>query len=175
MTPAAAQSFSAAPNASFVLDFDSEDGNFSLWRATDLTGINALRARATFVRKGQHRQWAPSFAISVGSEGADASISFTAAPRSGPLMVEAALWRGGEPSAEETFLLTPAFQEPFDIHVDWTEEGLVTFTVFSRAAQAVNGYERRQVNLGQAPTTVRITGSTGEVLFEPLQLGHVAR
>ncbi|MFO1018195.1 MAG: hypothetical protein U1E03_11395 [Hyphomonadaceae bacterium] len=170
-----AQLFTAAPNASFVLDLDSADGNFSLWQANDLTGINTLHARATFVRKGEHRRWAPTFSISASGESDRAAITFTAAPRSGPLLVEVALWRNGEKSAEEMFLLPPAFEEPFDIHVEWTEGGLVTFTVFSRAAQAVSGFERHQVDLGQAPTSIRITGSTGEVLLDPLQLGQTTQ
>lgn len=170
-----AQSFTAAPNATFVLDLDSADGNFSLWQARDLAGINALRARATFVRKGEHRRWAPTFSITASGGEGRAAITFTAAPSSGPLLVGAALWRNGQKSEEETFLLPPAFEEPFDIHVEWTESGLVTFTVFSSAARAANGFERHQVDLGEAPTSLRITGSTGEVLFDPLQLGHVTQ
>lgn len=171
---AAAQTFVAAPNSSFVLDFDSEDGNYSLWRVADLSGANALRTRATFVRKGQHDQYAPSFTIAVGDDSAQARISISAAPRSGPLIVETALTQGQERSQEDNFALTPHFQEAFDLHVDWTQDGLVTFTVFSRAAQAVNGYERHQVDLGRAPNTLSITGSTGEVLFDPVQLGRTA-
>jgi hypothetical protein len=170
----AAQSFVPAPNGTFVLDFDSEDGNFSLWRVDDLTGINTMRARATLVRKGHHDRWAPSFTIALGDDQGQARLSIIAAPNSGPLIIQSALIQGQSRSQEDNFALTPHFQEAFDIHVEWTAEGVVTFTVFSRAAQGVNGYERRQVSLGRGPTTLSITGSTGEVLFDPLQLGRLS-
>jgi hypothetical protein len=173
--PASAQTFTAAPNLSFFLDFDSEDGNYSVWRATDLSGVNALRAHSTFVRKGQHERYAPSFSIAIGRESAEARLQVTALPRSGPLIVRASRHEGGQTTQEQMFLLTPEFRETFDLNVEWTPEGVVTFTVYSNAAQAVNGFERHQINLGGSPTLVEVSGSTGEVSFDPIELGSVTR
>jgi hypothetical protein len=170
---ASAQTFTAAPNLSFFLDFDSEDGNYSLWRVTDLSGVNALRAHSTLVRKGEHERYSPSFAIAIGGESAQARLQVAALPRSGPLIVRALRVEGNQTTEEQMFLLTPEFRETFDVHVEWTPEGLVTFTVYSNAARAVNGYERRQINLGGAPTVVEVSGSTGEVSFDPIELGAV--
>lgn len=166
-----AQTFTASPNSSFVLDFDSEDGNFSLWRLNDLSGLTALRARTTFARKGTDARWAPSFSIAVGNDNATARLSVLAAPNSGPLIVETSLVQGRTRDQRETFVLTPTFEEPFDLHVNWTPDGVVTFRIYSRAAQAVNGYEQHQVRLGVPPTALSISGSTSEVQFDPLQLG----
>lgn len=170
---AEAQTFVAAPNGSFLLDLDSQAGNYSIWRANDITGVNAVRAHVTFARKGTDARYAPSFQIRVGNSGEDALLSVVAAPNSGPLIVQTALSRGQQQTAQEVFVLTPVFQESFDLDVDWTDAGVVTFTVHSRAAQAVNGYERHQVTLSAPPTRFGANGSTGEVTFDPIQLGHV--
>ncbi len=172
---AAAQSFAPSPNGSFLLDLDTQSGSFSVWRANEIAGVNAVRAHVTFARKGVDRQWAPTFQIRLSNESHDAVLSFVAVPNSGPLIVQASLVQGQQQSEQQTFLLTPTFQEAFDIDIDWTPAGVVTFTVHSQAAQAVNGYERHQVTISGPPNTISATCSTGEVTFNPIQLGHVTQ
>jgi len=172
---AEAQSFVPSPNASFLLDLDTQSGSYSLWRVNDMAGVNAVRARVTFARKGVDRQYAPSFQIRIGNGDQDALLSVVALSNSGPLIIRSSLSQGQQHSQEETFLLTPVFREVFNLDIDWTPAGVVTFTVHSQAAQAVNGYERHQVTLSRAPTVISANGSTGEVTFDPIQLGHVAQ
>ena len=170
---ATAQTFVAAPNISFVLDFDTDDGAYSSWRADDLSGLNAMEARVTFLRKGKHKKWVPSFSISLADEADRATLSVTALPKSGPLVMrtETSSERGDDPFP--VYALPPEFGEEFDLLVEWNDQGLVVFTVYSKAAETMNGYERHEVQLDHAPNKLRISVSTGEVMFDPLRLGRM--
>jgi hypothetical protein len=90
------------------------------------------------------------------------------------------------------FTATPNYREPFDLKIEWTPDGRVSFLLTSQAARAPidigpvqaggrsratqpapapEGAERREVFLGRAPTWLLIDNSTGEVTIDPLQLG----
>ncbi len=75
-----AETFTPAPNASYALDLDTKDGNYSIWSANDLTGLNALRAHVTFARKGTHERFAPSFTVVVAGATREARLAVIAAP-----------------------------------------------------------------------------------------------
>lgn len=130
-----------------------------------------MEAQVTFVRKGKDRQWAPGFWVSLGNDEELARLSAVALPQSGPLILQTKRFADNQAEVLSVFALTPEFEEEFRLRIQWDNEGGVLFTVFSEAAQAVNGYESHTVQLKQPPSKLVIGGSTGEVIFNPLQLG----
>lgn len=170
-----AQSFVVAPNSSFTLNLDSEDGNFSLWKAEDLSGLSALEARVTFVRKGSHRQWMPTLMVAIEGQTSTALFRVVSFRRRGELTVRTELIAQDSETVIQEFLFAPELGEEFDLRVEWTSEGAVVFTVHSRSAPLVDGFERHEVQLGQRPSSLRISNSTGEVNFAPLRLGNIIR
>ena len=189
---ARAETFTPAPNAAYVLDLDTQAGAFSQWRLGDLSGFNALRGRVTFLRKGSDRQWPPVFRIALGDDQQQAWLQVTALPHSGPLIVRTYRLEGQTELDVQYFTLTPNYREPFDLKIDWTDDGRVSFVLSSLAAgtgidiaplqggsrprtapaaAAQVGAERREVLLSRAPAWLLIDNSTGEVMLDPLQLG----
>jgi hypothetical protein len=167
-----AADFERAPNQSFSLDLDTEAGNFSQWRSGDLTGFNALRTRMTFVRLGAHSKWAPSFHLSLVNGGERATFDVTGVAGKKPLIASLVHWKDQKEASREAFLMMPEAAETFALEVDWTPTGEVTVVVRDKAAQALNGFERRSVSLAAAPSSLEISGSTGEVTLSPLELGR---
>jgi hypothetical protein len=187
-----AQTFTPAPNATHVLDLDTQAGAFSQWRAGDLDGANAARGRVTFLRKGSDRRWPPVFNIAVGDDQVQAWLQVTALPHSGPLIVRTFRREGQTETDIEYFSLTPNFREPFDLKIDWSPDGRVAFTIASQASAGggvdvaplqgggarnsrtatteVRG-ERHEVSLGRPPVWLLVNNSTGEVMIDPSQLG----
>lgn len=170
---ATAQSFVGAPSANFVLDLDTKDGASSSWRVDDLSGLNALEARVTFLRKGKHKKWAPGFSISLGDEEVQARLHVTAFPDTDILFFRTEILGTDSKQEPEMFFLPPKFGEEFELHIDWSPEGNVTFIVSSKAAEELGGYERHEVQLGRAPSMLKVSGSTGEVMFNPIKLGRI--
>lgn len=166
-----ADDFRAAPHATFMTDLDTADGAYSVWRHDDVAGLNAMRTQVTFNRKGKG-QYAPMFTIRVVAANRSAALSFTAFPKSGPLIGYAA--RSDASEKDREMLLTfPEFKEPFDVHVQWTPEGKVTFRIYSKSGKslAAQGFERHVVDLGGAITGVQFSNSTSEVEFGKIELG----
>jgi hypothetical protein len=187
-----AETFTPAPNAVYVIDLDTQAGAFSRWRLSDLTGFNALRGRVTFVRKGSDRQVPPVFRVALGDDQQQAWLQITAMPQSGPLIARVYRLEGQTEVDVLYFSATPNYREPFDLKIEWTPDGRVSFLLTSQAAgtpidigpvqaggrarpaqpaPASEGAERREVFLGRAPTWLLIDNSTGEVTIDPLQLG----
>lgn len=169
---ASAGEFQRAPNQSFSLDLDTEPGNFSQWRSGDLTGLNALRTRMTFVRLGTHPKWAPSFHLSLVNGGERATFDVQGVGGKKPLIATLVHWKDRKEASRETFLMMPEAGETFALEADWTPTGEVTIVIRDKAAEALNGFERRSVTLAAAPSSLEISGSTGEVTLSPLELGR---
>lgn len=72
----------------------------------------------------------------------------------------------------ELFLLPVEVNETFDLELDWTAEGKVVAVVRSKAARDLNGFERHEISMKGAPASLRISGSSGEIDYETLQLGR---
>ncbi|NEX93733.1 hypothetical protein [Caulobacter sp. 17J65-9] len=167
---ASAGEFKAAPNASYVVDLDTPDGNFSLWQADDLTGLNALRTNVTFARLGKDKTYAPHFAVAL--ENDKGRVVLGASVLKGKVMiVTLTTWQGDKQTAQEMFMLPPEPSETFALDLDWTPDGVVTAVIHSQATKDMNGFERHQARLDGAPARLEITGSTAEVEFKPLKLG----
>jgi hypothetical protein len=170
---AMAASFTPLPGQSYSLDLDTADGNFSAWRAADLQAANALRAKVTFARLGSHKRWAPSFQVRVGDKEMSVGLTVVALKQKGVLVTSVRSLRDGKVVGDERFfVLGPEPGETFDLEIDWDAAGTVTFLIRDKATLAANGFERHEAKLGSAPTEVEIVASTGEVSFDPLQLGQ---
>lgn len=171
--PAHAAEFRPAPNQSFTVDLDTQTGNFSQWKAEDIAGFNALRTQVTFLRLGKDSKWAPSFHLSLVNGAERATFNLTGMPGKTLLVAQLVHWRDGKEAGRDLYLLGPEFGETFALDVDWSPDGLVTMTIRDKAAQAINGFERHQTKLAAAPSVLEVSGSTGEVVLKPLQLGNV--
>ncbi len=177
--PAAAGDFHVVPHGSYLIDLDTQDGNFSQWETHDVGDINALRAHMTFARKGSG-QYAPVVTVAVLSGDKEVRVQFTAFPKSGPLigLVHGTKPDNGDKPAGiddpnlQLVLMPPEFSEGFDLHVSWTPDGKVSFDVYDKANKSVGqGFEHHVMALDGPVTGIRLSNSTGEVEFNKLELG----
>lgn len=171
----AAETFTPGPGQTYLLDLDTADGNFSVWRADDLQGANALRAKVTFARLGLDKRWSPNFQVRVGDASMTVGLTVVGVKNKVLVTTLRTLRDNKVVGKEESFLLGPEPGETFDLEIDWDASGRIAFLIRDRAAKAINGFERHEARLDGPPTRVEIVGSTGEVLFDPLQLGRAAR
>jgi hypothetical protein len=163
--------FKAASHGSYLIDLDTQDGNFALWRTEDVGDINALRAHITLARKGSGK-YLPVVTLRIGRGDKSVMLQLAAFPKSGPLVGFVQDGEKKDDPNQQLIMLAPEFQEPFDVHVRWTPEGKVSFDIYDKANKAIGqGFEHHEIDLGGAPTSVEITNSTGEVEFNKLELG----
>ncbi len=170
--PAAwAAEFKAAPNASHVIDLDTPDNSMSLWQLDDLTGLNGLRARATFVRIGKKTQFGPAAMLVLSNETSEARLMFLLSPKGSIAMLSAA--RGETELGRQLFIMPIEPKETFGLEIDWTPDGKVMVRIASAAVKGMggDGFERHEVVMEGAPTQLKILGGGSEVEFKPLTLG----
>lgn len=70
----------------------------------------------------------------------------------------------------EVRLPTVVVGQAFDLQVEWTPGGLVTFSFIPNTATGT--VERRSIQLDAASRQVVVSASTGELLLNPLELGR---
>ena len=171
---ASADTFRPIKHGTFSFDLDTADGAFSVWKLDDVSDIDALRARITFLRKGKG-EYAPTMTLAILAGEQRAVLQFLAFPKSGPLVGYVYDKAGSKGPASQLVLTPPDFKEPFDVVVRWTPEGKVSFDIFTAANKKVSqGFEHHELALGAAVTGVQISNSTGEVEFGKLELGNMA-
>lgn len=169
--PVCAQTFTPAGNASYTVDLDTQNGNFSVWRAKDLGGLNALRAKVVVSRLGKDSKWAPSFQIKLENANSHADLSIDGIK--GLLFLHAQSWDGDKQVQDELFLMPPEVGETFGLELDWKADGSAVIVVHAKATEKVSGFERHEIKLSGAPSSLEVSGSTGEITLDPLQLGRV--
>jgi hypothetical protein len=161
-----ADSFTAAPLGTINLDFDTEAGRYSQWRLDKLDGIDAVRATMLVRRLGIDQRWAPVFTIQLKSGKDEVTLQFGARSRRPPVTIETITTKAGKDGDAENFERTVDLDERLDIAIDWSADGTVILLV---------GGEKHTVALGEPITALEITGSTGEVQFDPLRIGLTRR
>lgn len=169
--PAGAAEFAPAPNARHVVDLDTPDASMSLWQLDDLSGIEALRARATFPRVGRKTDYGPVVVIVLANDRSEARLTFLLSPKGAVALLAAS--RGVAELGPELFMLPVEPKEAFDLEIDWTAEGHVVVRLATKAAREMGGqgFERHEVTMDGAPTRLQVLGGGAEVEFKPLILG----
>lgn len=167
-----AAEFTPAPNQSFTVDLDTQAGNFSLWRAEELNGVNAVRSQITFVRLGTDPKWSPMFRVSLVRGTERVAFSVTGLPGKNLLIPMLTTTRDSKKMGDDIYVMTPQVGERFGLEIDWTPDGAVSVMIRDKAAQEISGFERHVGKLSGPPTSLEISGSTGEVEFKPLKLGR---
>jgi hypothetical protein len=147
-----------------VLDFDTGNGKFSAWQIHDLGAINSLHTTLQVHRLGDDPKWAPTFTITVANAGEKVIFQILSATRQPPLIMHLASYSGDKVAEDQNFTTTIGLDEKLDVSIDWTAAGIVTVRL--------GGGETRTLALKTPPTSLEITGSTGEVEFNPLRIGH---
>lgn len=170
---AQAAEFMPAPNASYVLDLDTPDNSMSQWQLNDLSGIGALRARATFVRIGKKTQFGPATMILLSNDRSEVRLTFLLTPKGAMAMLSAE--RGETDLGHALFLAPIDPKETFGLEIDWTPEGRVVVRITTEAVKALGGqgFELHEVTMDGAPTQIQIFGGGSETEFKPLTLGAV--
>lgn len=168
---AGAAEFVAAPNAGYVIDLDTPDNSMSLWQLDEMSGVNALRARVTFVRVGKKTQYGPATMLVLSNGKSEASLTFLLSPKGSVAMLRAK--RGETDLGGELFMMPIDPKETFGLEIDWTPEGKVTVRIATKGVKAMggDGFERHEVTMDGAPTSIRILGGGSEAEFKPLTLG----
>lgn len=171
---AQAGDFTAVKHGSYMIDLDTQDGNFSLWKTEEVADLNALKAHVTFARKGGGK-YAPMVSLSLYSGDKRVNLQFTAFPKSGPLIGYVTGNQGSNDPNRQLIMTPPNFEEGFDIRARWTPEGKVSFDVYSKANETLGqGFEHHEIDLGGPVTSIQISNSTSEVEFNKLELGTEA-
>jgi hypothetical protein len=162
------QDFTAAPNMDFAWLGSAEPGNFSLWEAKDLTGVNSARLGATFLSFGSHKKWSPAYKLALKRDEYQLDIA-VGGHRGQPLDVTLEVWRGkDERVSSQTFRMAPDSGVLLGLQLDWSEDGTVTASV----AEAKNGTEVHKAKLPGSPQSLSIAVSTAAVDFQSIQLGR---
>ncbi|HRD27755.1 MAG TPA: hypothetical protein PLO65_05600 [Caulobacter sp.] len=171
--PAWAADFQPAPNADYVLDLDTPDDSFSLWRQSDLSGISAARAQVTFRRVGRKKAFSPGASIILANDQSEARLSFVVAPKGAVAILIAS--RGETKLGSELFVMPVEPGETFGLELDWTPEGKVVVRMATRAVKTLggDGFERHEITMAGAPTRMEIVGVAAEIELKPLTLGSV--
>jgi hypothetical protein len=170
---AGAAEFTPAPNAGYVIDLDTPDNSMSLWQLEEMSGINALRARVTFVRVGKKTSYGPATMLILSNGASEASLMFLLTPKGSVAMLTAK--RGETELGRELFLMPIDPKETLGLEIDWTPQGEVTVRIATKAVKDMggDGFERHVVTMDGAPTQIKILGGGSEVEFKPLRLGAV--
>ena len=112
---AQAGDFKVAPHGSYIIDLDTADDSFSLWRSDDLSDLNAAHAHLRIPRCGKSKQYACQAHIRLYSGDKSVSLGVTALKPGAPLYVTL---EDGVDAHRQMFLSAPAADEAvdFDIH-----------------------------------------------------------
>ncbi|HEY3813514.1 MAG TPA: hypothetical protein VGL66_09830 [Caulobacteraceae bacterium] len=172
---ASAQSFTSATNTAQALDLDSAAGSFSVWRATDLTGVNAAHIRFDFPQMRSDPKWAPGFHYALQSGDEIVQITFVGSTKTGPIMVGTLEHlKGGKTVSSEDFLMPINASEECGLDIDWSPANEVAFHLKCPEMVKVSPTgETHKATMSSAPTAFQISGSTGELEVKSLQLGHL--
>jgi hypothetical protein len=164
---ASADDFTPLPNlGDTVLDLDTASGNFSAWQIHDIGTINAIRTTLQIRRLGSDPDWLPSFWINVGNSNEQVSFRIFSETRRPPLAIHLMRYAGKDLADDRVFASTVGLNENLDVSISWTPQGSVTVRL--------GGGETHTTVLRSAVTSVQIGGSTGQVKFNPLRIGHAS-
>lgn len=164
--PAAAATFTPAPNLTFDLKPSTKEGYFSAWTTSDLKGLNALRTRVVFAWFGKDPKWWPSYKI--GFESANERVFFSVGARDGQkLRIRLEVWQEKVLMQTQDFKLDVDSRAPLDVEAYWTEDGVITVS----AAPVDGKRERYRAKLTAPLKELGLSVSTAGVDFAPFQLG----
>lgn len=171
--PLGAAAFTPAPHAQHKIDLDTAPGHFSVWEASDLSGINAVRAHFRVRIAAKDPQWAPVFRFQLQRGEELAQVTLLGLPGKTPVVLQLdQRLRANEEVRSEMFATGTQIGEEVDLEIDWTPDGTVGFTIKSPQSLQVSAQgERHTAKLSGAPTTFSILGSTGEIEVGSLALG----
>jgi hypothetical protein len=164
LAPAAkAETFTPLPGfAGMSLAFNSGPGMVSRWQVTDLGGANALRATLQIHRLGSHPRLLPAFSLAVRTPHREAGLQLVA-DDDGKLIVAPFDGDLSHPrNLDEVAKL--ALDTTLDVTISWTDAGVVTVTA---------GNQTRRFALDGPITGLFVFGSTGEIEFNQITLGHL--
>jgi hypothetical protein len=161
--------FIPAPEQRFYLDLDSREGAYSQWRKDNPGTLNALRASVTINAMSTHARWLPSFSFwfaSDGSKDADrVGVQLWSPDRKPPLEIKVVRFDGGRVVAQEKLFKTVNLKEKVEIEMFFVPPGLVVINVGDVGV--------RKFTVPWTMNSMRVVGSTGEMIVDPLDLGTV--
>ncbi|MGH6870437.1 MAG: hypothetical protein ACREHE_02920 [Rhizomicrobium sp.] len=164
-TPVRADDFVAAPHlGGMVLDQDTQAGKYSVWRLTDLAGIDAVRTTLAVHRLGDDPRWAPGFGITLSAGDQSVMFQLVSPTRQAPLEIHLFRYDHGKQVDDIRFKTTAGLDEKLAVSVDWSAAGVVT-------VRLGNG-ETQTLTLGAPATQLDFSASTGEGEYNPLSIGH---
>ena len=168
-SPVCASDFKVVPHGSFLIDLDTMDDHFSVWRATDVADVNAVHAHVTLARCGKSKQYACVAHIRVKSGDKAVGITIMQLKGSGPLYVVS---KGPDDEDQQIYLTPPIAGESFDVGIHWAADGKVGLDLYDAANKEIGqGFEHHEADLGGPVDTVEVSGSTSEVTIDKLELG----
>ncbi|MGZ3306219.1 MAG: hypothetical protein ACXU8U_10210 [Asticcacaulis sp.] len=166
---ALAGDFKVAPHGSYLIDLDTADDSFSVWRSEDLGELNAVHARMRIARCGKSKQYACQGHIRLSSGDKSVSIEVISLKPGAPLYVTL---DDGVDSHRQMFLSPPEADEAFDFHIRWSADGKISFDLYDKLNHGIGqGFEHREYDLAAPVKSMEVTGSTSEVEFNKLELG----
>ena len=169
--PAHAQTFAPAPNAVYQIDLDTPDNHSSRWRLNDLTTINALKTRVKIKRLGPIGEYSPAFTIQILTAKSYVGLAIHEVGD----RLSASLESGTTtPLHTDVFALSPKINETFEVEMEWKPDGPVSIAISTNMTDPASGAERHEAKMIGEPVRLEVAAGTGQMVLDPLQLGHVA-
>jgi len=166
---AQAGDFKVAPHGSYLIDLDTADDSFSVWRSEDLGDVNAVHAHMRIARCGKSKEYACQAHIRLYSGDKSVSIAVTSLKPGAPLYVTL---DDGVDAHRQMFLSAPAADEAFDFDIHWSPDGKISVDLYDTVSRGVGqGFEHHEYDLAAPVKAMEVTGSTSEVEVNKLELG----
>jgi hypothetical protein len=162
---AVARAKSGRAPQSFEVDLDTQEEEFSYWRMNGIDSSDGLRAAAKIMRFGKSRRWMPTFMIQL-SSGSGESAEFwrvrwvpekTGGPQSLVLIRSIGAKEVNVAKFDRKFVLN----DSFPVEISWSGPAKMIVRV---------GNETREVPRSLRPSTLDVSGSSGEFKLAALVL-----
>ncbi|MGC2197966.1 MAG: hypothetical protein WA628_25065 [Terriglobales bacterium] len=172
-TDALFNAFQPAPSQRFYLDLDTAEGKYSQWSTDDVGTLNAIRASLVVKRLATHAHWMPSFVLALGKNAPDrlgqlsnsVSLQISSPDRHPPLELRIVRYDNGYKTVDEKLDKTLEVNEKLEVELFFAMPDTIVLNLGSAGV--------RKVKVPWKPGSVIVTGSTCEVMIDPLELGTV--
>ena len=145
----------------YAFDLDTQSGHFSSWTLRTLRH-SCLGAKLIIGELRKDSRWVPAYALWLENGSNRAFLRIWAPNRKPPLVVVLQRVRDRQMTDSVLFTRTLERDDTFHVNLDWSRPGRL---------RAVVDSEVHEIELPFQPTTFEVTGSTGQIKADSLELG----
>jgi len=145
----------------YAFDLDTQSGHFSSWSLRTLRHT-CLRATLVIGEIRKDSRWTAAYALWLENENNRAYLQIWAPRRGPPLVVVLLGARDRQTTDSVLFTRTLERDDTFHVSLDWSRSGVLRAAVDS---------EVHEIKLPFRPVSFEVTGSTGQIKADSLELG----